>query len=267
MARGIPRTPPPGADPRTTDLKDLKSGVFNPAAAGSIVVEQYMPYLQILNGDTVAHVFTLTLRPPTGQDNPGPVTLSIPAASNQAIPTLPFGGCAIDAAASTVFWFYTDVPVAGPSPAAGGGTGTATTITHDFGGSNISPNADATFLMAGLGSTLTLKPLKSGVVKLTVTVRMTELAANDGMNVLGAFGTGGAPALHAAATGTPSGVIGFLNSNVGALTSESVAFSCTAVFLGLVVGTTYWFDLQVQATTAANAQILAYVAIVEELPS
>lgn len=110
----------PGADPKKIKIASIQPNTF---ALGGFTLETYpdfLAWLVIVNGDTVAHVFTLTLRT-VGGGPPITAALTIPVGSSNSIPALGVISIAIDTASSSVAYWYSDEPLLGPSPATGSG--------------------------------------------------------------------------------------------------------------------------------------------------
>jgi hypothetical protein len=116
--------------------------------------------------------------------------------------------------------------------------------------------------MGGFGSTLTLTPIKSGNVRMTLTFNYN--AANAGTphgNLKLAYGTGSAPAQNAAATGTAVGDWNYGNSAASAFYTVTVSY-----IFALTKGTAYWFDGQFAISAATDVYNYIYGSL-DEVPS
>jgi hypothetical protein len=127
------------------------------------------------------------------------------------------------------------------------------------------------FVMLGLGQLATIAvpeftPKLTGKVKVIVTGKAGNNAASDGYALKGMYGT---------VAGSPSGltppangdaVVGTSFTNqIGYTTGNALPpFSCCGVAT-LTVGTTYWFDLAVEATTGGTVTVSNTCVIIEEL--
>jgi hypothetical protein len=117
---------------------------------------------------------------------------------------------------------------------------------------NPSPVTSTTALMLGLAGSIT--PAQSGKVLFQTSHDITNGTASDGCVWQLMFGTGTAPANQAALTGTAAGGAGALinNANTAGLT---VPASAIGYVTGLVVGTTYWFDLSLRVLTGGSCSV------------
>jgi hypothetical protein len=121
-----------------------------------------------------------------------------------------------------------------------------------------------TLVMMGLGTNATgtawaYTPTGSGNVLVTVTGYAQTATAAATMGVGARYGTGTAPANGTGVTGTRFGAAG--DPSVKPVSNGiPVAFSFTDL-LALTPGTTYWFDLALDTSSAADAASLADVAI------
>jgi hypothetical protein len=110
----------PGVDPRTVVPADIDSATF--AAGYPATIRQNLPYIIIINGDSVAHNFTFTFKS-VGNAPPITATATIQPGTTQSFPTMPFTTIQIDTAGtgSSVGFCYSDLPIVGPSFAGGSG--------------------------------------------------------------------------------------------------------------------------------------------------
>ncbi len=108
----------------------------------------------------------------------------------------------------------------------------------------------ATGVMMGLRGTIT--PSGSGIVLFMASGAIANDTGTDGATVRLRYGIGSAPANAAALQGT---VIAPALAFTNALAGQKVPFTTQGVISGLVIGTTYWWDLSVSATTGGTATI------------
>lgn len=118
----------------------------------------------------------------------------------------------------------------------------------------------STLLMQGLGSTLKITPSGSGNVFLSLDMTATNGTSSDGVEYALAYGTGTAPANGAAAAGT-------IFVPLKTLTTSTTVYpvGLSGVALGLTVGTAYWFDIQLAATTGGTATLAQITGSVIEV--
>jgi hypothetical protein len=93
---------------------------------------------------------------------------------------------------------------------------------------------------------------------------MKNATTADGINIIMAYGTSGAPGNGAAVTGTAVGINTIFTDLTG-LTSNGVPFAKNYIITGLVAGTAYWFDLQCKAVTGGTASVLNLEFTAQEL--
>jgi hypothetical protein len=113
-------------------------------------------------------------------------------------------------------------------------------------------NVSTTDVHMGMGTIFSLTPVNSGraVIILSGMV-LNSSAVGSGVNVTGRYGTGTAPANGVAASGT---MIGVTQHFVASTTAGQQGF-CIHGSANLVVGTSYWFDLTIQAVTSGGATV------------
>jgi hypothetical protein len=90
-------------------------------------------------------------------------------------------------------------------------------------------------------------------VKVSIVGIVTNTTPADGIAMQGSFGTGASPANGAAAAGTLFG-----NQYVHSVFQAATAweeFVLEDVITGLVAGTSYWFDVQLNVTAGGTAEI------------
>lgn len=119
---------------------------------------------------------------------------------------------------------------------------------------NPTGTASGVQVMAGLAGSFT--PATSGNMFLTVQSTIANSTINDGCIVQMRFGTGGAPANGAAATGT---AIGKQQAATSFAANALNASTLVAYQTGLVVSTVYWFDLGFAAVTGGTCSPTAIV--------
>jgi len=118
----------------------------------------------------------------------------------------------------------------------------------------ITGTTSTTFVMTGLARTIT--PTTTGRVAFLVSGVLTNstATAGDGGKAQITYGTGSAPANGAAVPGTATQVGNVAQTILERATaSDSLGISCTAIVTTLTVGTTYWYDLAIAATTGGTA--------------
>lgn len=119
-------------------------------------------------------------------------------------------------------------------------------------------SSSQTLVMAGFAIPFT--PKVSGNVAVVIAGVGQTATAVTGFNVAGRYGTGTAPIAGAAVTGTafPQGTLGVRP----AVVSANTAWTLVGALTGLVVGTTYWFDVAYSTNTAADAVTIANISAV-----
>jgi len=120
---------------------------------------------------------------------------------------------------------------------------------------NQTGNGTATLKMNGLGAAgapCTITPTSTGRVVFTITGDLTNSVILDGVTYKLVYGTGGAPANAAAATGT---VISATRTAAVSTAAQQQGFSVTASVTGLSLVAT-WFDLQIADVTGGTASVL-----------
>ena len=110
-------------------------------------------------------------------------------------------------------------------------------------------------VMMGLGSTVTFKPLSTGLVQVAITGGMNSLTAQVDKLLDARFGTGAPPANGAALTGSVLGGVASQRYAAGSDLTGVTPFAFTDL-LQLVAGTAYWFDLALATLTAADAALV-----------
>lgn len=124
--------------------------------------------------------------------------------------------------------------------------------------SNPTGTTSTTSLMMGLAGSFT--PRTTGRMLLIITGGSKNTSATSGVSisVKTAFGTGGAPANAAAATGT---LLGSTYVNIpGSVATQGFCRSYIAT--GLTLGTSYWIDLQVSTSNANGTASVSGIDIV-----
>lgn len=144
--------------------------------------------------------------------------------------------------------------VPGPTGATGP---TAAVGTQVFSNQVASPagNVSTTDTVMGLGTSFSFLPASSGKVFVFMSgMVLNSAAVGSGVNIRGRLGTGTPPA-----NGTPSGAgagdaFGITQHFVASTTAGQQGFTIQCCLL-LTVGTTYWFDLAIQAVTSGGATV------------
>lgn len=121
-------------------------------------------------------------------------------------------------------------------------------------------NATTTVKMAGLAAAIT--PEVTGRVFVLVTGIVANNTIGDGVNVQLAWGTGGAPANGAAATGT---TVGLVKHFIASTAAGQQGIALGAFISGLTNGTAIWVDLQFAAVTGGTATLKDCDVVLEEL--
>lgn len=252
-----------GTTPGEIGSQDLDAFAFADTGDRDIRSIDGLPFFVLVNTDTSAHVVNLKTRG-TSRGKQITIPVSVAAGTAWPVPVTAFVSAADTNANGDLYGFLSDVPISGPRAA--GGSGTGATVTYDV-ESVISPNANTTYQMGGLGAHLTLTPKASGNVLLIVTLVIGANAPGDIVQARAAWGTGSAPVLNAAATGsTMAGIVhAYIELSDVNLTAQSHGQAVVVVIPGLVVGTTYWFDIQSYITATANDSVFYQCGSVSEL--
>lgn len=116
------------------------------------------------------------------------------------------------------------------------------------------------FVMMGLACSFT--PHSTGNVLFQVQGIILNSVGGDGMNARLYEGSGTAPLNGAAQTGTQISTVASFTSPTG---STSAPATLIGLATGLAVGTTYWFDVAVEATTGGTASFQNVTMIAHEL--
>jgi len=153
---------------------------------------------------------------------------------------------------------------AAPTPVAGNGIGFTgswpnQTITAVAGAnttqvpSNPAATTSTTGVMAGLGSTCTITPTRTGVVLFIIGGVFANNTINDGASVQLREGTGAAPVNGAAPAGTSLTSVPFLGNS--ALANQSIPWLIAGSTSGLALATAVWFDVREAAVTGGTATL------------
>ena len=100
-----------------------------------------------------------------------------------------------------------------------------------------------TGLMAGMGSTVAITPLKTGRLYVHVSGMMQNSVANQAATAQLYYGTGAAPGASAALAGTLVPGAYAQDTLLATVANAQVPFGFGAIISGLTVGTAYWLDL------------------------
>jgi len=109
------------------------------------------------------------------------------------------------------------------------------------------------YTMFGLGSSISITPVKSGKVQLTICFYPSGVGSAGTNNFKLCYGSGTAPSNGAAAAGTVVGGT-YAGGSVVAASSTPAAIYRTVIVTGLTVGVSYWFDLQA-ARNSGNTSV------------
>jgi hypothetical protein len=249
-----------GAPPAEIPQSWLETGAFNTGSPATIPVKQNLPFIVFSNTDSATHTITLTSRAALGVGTAS-VQLNVPAGGVVSVPTSVFSGAADGTLNGLCFWFYSDVNI-GSGPSAGGGA-PASTVLLTSTGKNLTPTVGGTVQMGGLGSTLAITPKKTGLVRVQITLNFSVYVTTVSAQVTWCYGTGSPPALNGAQVGTAGHNTAIIEAT-GTFTQVETGFTLVQLFQ-LTAGTTYWFDLQCELTTAGDGAIFSYDGSVEEL--
>jgi len=134
------------------------------------------------------------------------------------------------------------------------GTAGSPTTPYTISGSGANTCADTTSgtaLMMGLGLSYTTSSISSGKLFVSFSFQVTS-AATSGITSTWQlyYGSGTAPACHAAATGTALGEPYTVKSQAAVIRGLSQSIGVTVS--GLAPSTTYWFDVQASDSSAAS---------------
>lgn len=122
---------------------------------------------------------------------------------------------------------------------------------------NPASTTSTTLVMMGLGASVTYHPIGTGIVTVQVAGTGATASAGVGFNVGIRYNTGTAPAHGAAVTGTTAGAD---ITDHGSGTSQVGWASCAR--LALTAGSTYWFDIALSTSNAADAASVSSVMFV-----
>jgi hypothetical protein len=136
-------------------------------------------------------------------------------------------------------------------------------IVTQFSPANPTATASASFVLMGLGSTVTYTPVRSGKVKVTAVLTIANDTALDGASAELRFGTGSAPANGAADSGTKIGNSTAVYTNPAAAAPDSKTL--IGYITGLTLSTAVWFDAALKRVTGGNAALTAITFLIEEL--
>lgn len=147
------------------------------------------------------------------------------------------------------------------------------------------PNANGTLALSGSGATLqanatdqdailsgtseqygmgtTITPAASGNIMVIVSGNVSFSAGLCRALIQISYGTGPAPAVDAALTGT---AVGNVITAAALGVNEYLPFSANAIITGLTPGVTYWLDLQVQAPDPADVLVSGVGISAIEMP-
>jgi hypothetical protein len=130
-------------------------------------------------------------------------------------------------------------------------------FTHSY--ADPAATTSTTGVMMGLAQAVT--PSKSGNFLVVFQGVAANTLSGDGAFVELRYGTGSAPANGAVLTGT----LLLSTEMTAAANVQIVPFSISIYLSGLTVGTAYWLDLSVAATTAGTASVAGVSGTVIEL--
>ena len=140
-------------------------------------------------------------------------------------------------------------------------------VSQTTSSSALVPTSTSSFVMGGLGALIT--PAKSGNIEATLYGYLTSsvTTVDEGIILQLAYASGSSgPSYQAAQTGT---VIGkateySVPTTAGAAADVRVPVAQGALVTGLLVGTSYWFDFQMEGITAEDVSLNNAVLILKE---
>ena len=123
------------------------------------------------------------------------------------------------------------------------------------------PSANANW---GLGSTIAVIPRKTGNFLINYSALIASSVTSDGYTAYCYYGTGTAPVNGAAVTGTRVGRTPLENDKVsgGGL---AVSHGASGMMIGLTIGTQYWLDMSLLASTGGTATMYDVVITLLEV--
>jgi len=128
------------------------------------------------------------------------------------------------------WWLVADVPSQAAVFANGAGLAPAGVVS-------------TTGLMAGMGSTVAVTPLKTGRFYVHVSGMLQNSVANQNVTAQLYYGTGAAPAASGAIAGTLATGAAAQYPLLATVANAQVPFGFGTIISGLTVGTAYWLDL------------------------
>jgi hypothetical protein len=145
----------------------------------------------------------------------------------------------------------------GPTGAAGGYTAGA---YHSYGIGSITGPTSASQKMGGAGATAKITPIRSGIVfcliRGCIGPTVNALAAGVGYAAQIYYGSGAAPALNAAVTGSPLGNTNYYENGTLQTTTDGLyPFVLSGIIPGLSLGTAYWVDIAQNYVAATGLEL------------
>lgn len=127
---------------------------------------------------------------------------------------------------------------------------------------NPTGTTSSTDVMSGLGSTLVFTPSQTGRVNTRCSLIGANSLSTGGTRVTMYRGTGTAPANGVAVTGTQAGGAKIFTAIAN---NQQINFMLDDISTGLVIGTTYWFDIAIRANTTGTASISFISCVLTEI--
>lgn len=158
---------------------------------------------------------------------------------------------------------YTEYQLSAGIPTQGGGGGgpklAATQIIK-----NIAPvnGNSASGTMAGFGSVLSVTPLGTGIINVTIASGSQAAPAAGAPTFGGYYGTGAAPANGDAVSGNPGG-----NTTSPYSPTNGVAAFSIIMLMTVAVGVSIWIDVAIYGDGSNTFALYDTTAIIEELPA
>lgn len=140
-------------------------------------------------------------------------------------------------------------------------------VSQTTSSSALTPTSTSAFVMGGLGALIT--PAKSGNIEAKLYGYLTSsvTTVDEGIILQLAYASGSSgPSYQAAATGTVVGKATEYSvpTTAGAAADVRAPVALGALITGLLVGTSYWFDFQMEGITAEDVSLNNAVLILTE---
>lgn len=125
------------------------------------------------------------------------------------------------------------------------------------------PSSTSAYLMQGLAGSITPKTTGNILVSIAGTITAAVVTVNEGLLLQGSYGTGSAPTVNTALTGTQAGAVQEFTNFAAASSAGDVhqPFNITFLIPNAVIGTALWLDIAAKCATAASDNSLVGVVI------